>query len=119
MMTGLRDVLACPFCGESVDLNHPGTWGLDESGKWGTILCGCTEVRTGYDESPDAEWRDRAVAAWNTRANGPELLAVLGEARKYVQYAASRFVENDMGTVEPEAALLVRIDALIGARGDG
>lgn len=61
---------SCPFCGgtdaETEVDKLQGT-------KWGRVVCrscgACgEEVRTGYDQSPDAPWRAEAIAAWNRRS---------------------------------------------------
>jgi hypothetical protein len=52
----------CPFCGEQcADLI------IDQGDKWAHYSASCLEVRTGYNISDDAPWRDEAIAAWNTR----------------------------------------------------
>lgn len=56
----------CPFCG-----GKRASTQLDETtgGKWGFVGCGCgargPDVRTGYDSSPQAQWRADAVSEWN------------------------------------------------------
>lgn len=62
--------LPCPFCGEQCAV-------LNEDIKWAGYQPSCLEVRTGYDSSPDAEWRAEALAAWNRRA--PDLTAINAE----------------------------------------
>lgn len=57
----MPDLKPCPFCGEQCAV-------LDEDIKWAGYQPSCLEVRTGYDSSPDAEWRTEAIAAWNRRA---------------------------------------------------
>ena len=52
----------CPHCGE-----HCMSLVVDQGDKWAHYEPSCTEVRTGYDLSPEAPWRAEAVAAWNTR----------------------------------------------------
>jgi hypothetical protein len=63
----------CPFCGSNSGVGYK--YGTD-SCKWGAaycIDCGAmaAEVRTGYDESEDAEWHKAALEEWNRR---PEIM---------------------------------------------
>jgi hypothetical protein len=52
----------CPFCGRQC-----ATLLIDQGTKWAHYEPSCLEVRTGYNLSNDAPWRDEAIAAWNTR----------------------------------------------------
>lgn len=52
----------CGHCGEQC-----ATLVIDQGDKWAHYEPSCLEVRTGYDLSDDAPWRDEAIAAWNTR----------------------------------------------------
>ena len=59
----------CPFCGSDNTSTHQD---MEVAGKWGYAMCGTCgargpEVRTGYDESLTAPWRDEAVGLWNQR----------------------------------------------------
>lgn len=72
--------LPCPFCGEQCAV-------LNEDIKWAGYQPSCLEVRTGYDSSPDAEWRAEAIAAWNRRVPDPtainaELVGALEEIER-------------------------------------
>ncbi len=40
---------------------------INQGDKWAHYEPTCLEVRTGYNLSNDAPWRDEAIAAWNTR----------------------------------------------------
>ena len=55
-------LLPCPFCGRQC-----ATLLIDQGTKWAHYEPSCLEVRTGYNLSNDAPWRDEAIAAWNTR----------------------------------------------------
>lgn len=65
-MTHLTDQRAalepCPFCGEDC-----AELVINQGDKWAHYEPGCLEVRTGYDLSETADWRDEAIAAWNRR----------------------------------------------------
>ena len=73
-MTAPADLLEladlCPFCGRtgaSTEIDS------GQGSKWESafcVHCGARgpDVRTGYDQSPDAHWRQEAIAAWNRRA---------------------------------------------------
>ena len=65
----MDELKPCPFCGETPDINGEWTFQSDQGDKWGHVVCCCRgpEVRTGY--RPVSEWRDKAIAAWNDRAN--------------------------------------------------
>lgn len=52
----------CPFCRKQC-----ATLVIDQGDKWAHYGPSCLEVRTGYNLSEDAPWRDEAIAAWNTR----------------------------------------------------
>jgi Lar family restriction alleviation protein len=59
----------CPFCGN----NHGVQFAMSQGYKWGAVECpDCgargPEVRTYYDKSGDATWREEAVREWNRRA---------------------------------------------------
>ena len=118
MMTGLRDVLACPFCGGAVNLVD--SWGGKENVCSHKVTC---------TQGPDCLgsfinlWHctpEDAIAAWNTRANGPELLAVLGECLESVKVDIDCWEHIPANSEYARlTALIARIDALIGARGDG
>ena len=62
------ELLSCPFCGLTPDINDPNTFQTNQGTKWGFVVCCCNgpEVRTSYKEA--SYWRDDAIAAWNTRA---------------------------------------------------
>ena len=67
--TETQTPLPCPFCGEV-----PGSFYMDQDQgyKWGGVeCCSCRahgpEVRTGYDQSPDAAWHQEAIERWNHR----------------------------------------------------
>ena len=55
-------LLPCPFCGEQCAMLL-----INQGDKWAHYEPTCLEVRTGYNLSNDAPWRDEAIAAWNTR----------------------------------------------------
>ena len=64
----------CPFCGSNRGVYF--LYGTD-SCKWGAarcIVCGAQapEVRTGYDDSEDADWHKDALEEWNRRADTRE-----------------------------------------------
>ena len=64
-MTNDKDsavLLPCPFCGEQC-----ATLLINQGDKWAHYEPSCLEVRTAYNLSNDAPWRDEAAAAWNTR----------------------------------------------------
>lgn len=60
------DLLPCPHCGKRPDPHGKMTYQETDGPKWGSVVCGCTEVRTGY--GPVETWREEAAAAWNARA---------------------------------------------------
>ena len=80
------EMLPCPFCD-----SYYITTELDEAqgDKWGYTMCACgahgTEVRTGYDRSLDATWRDKAIKAWNTRTHLAEIEAMARDASRYAE----------------------------------
>ena len=55
-------LLPCPFCGRQC-----ATLLIDQGTKWAHYEPSCLEVRTGYNLSNDAPWRDEAIAVYNTR----------------------------------------------------
>lgn len=61
----------CPWCGKTPDINDSFSFWRDGGGKWGSVQCCCIgpDVRTGY--GPLEEWKDEAIAAWNTRVAAP------------------------------------------------
>jgi Lar family restriction alleviation protein len=63
----MDEVKPCPFCGHTPDINNPNTFQESQGTKWGAVVCGCTEVRTGY--GPLEDWKDDAIKAWNRRAS--------------------------------------------------
>lgn len=72
----------CPFCGAT----NVGTYPDQNQGyKWGFAECECSargpEVRTQYEEGPDAPWRNVAIAAWNDRATPTAPVALAVDAR--------------------------------------
>jgi len=83
----------CPFCGESKNFGFE----VDQGDKWGRVVCkSCAaegpEVRTSYDMSDNAPWRNSAIAAWNRR----ELMVSPDKEivdAKYVKFALDRDVK--------------------------
>ncbi len=68
----MKELLPCPFCGETPDVNNKWTFAMPETYKYGCVVCCCfgPDVRTCYR---DAEyWRDDAIEAWNTRVAPPD-----------------------------------------------
>lgn len=68
----MSELLPCPFCGQTPDINGLHTFQSSQGTKWGSVVCCCTgpEVRTGYGHVD--EWRQDAIDAWNTRAARPD-----------------------------------------------
>lgn len=70
--TRAREIRPCPFCGSTNVATYPDQ---SQGTKWGYAECECgarsPEVRTGYDVSPEAEWRKTAIYAWNDRFQEP------------------------------------------------
>lgn len=79
--------LPCPFCGEQCAV-------LNEDIKWAGYQPSCLEVRTGYDSSPDAEWRAEALAAWNRRV--PDPTAINAELVELLALAAG-LIDDQLG----------------------
>lgn len=75
--------LPCPFCGEQCAV-------LNEDIKWAGYQPSCLEVRTGYDSSPDAEWRAEAIAAWNRRV--PDPTAINAELVREISALTNEFI---------------------------
>ena len=66
----VKTLLPCPFCGEQCAILV-----IDQGDKWAHYEPDCLEVRTGYNLASDAEWRAKAINAWNTRTREAALLA--------------------------------------------
>ena len=97
-------LLPCPHCGKQcADLI------IDQGDKWAHYSASCLEVRTGYNISDDAPWRDYAIAAWNTRQ--PTQSDALREALEDLLHAVcgekgfAEAVRRDSGRIYPWPAL--------------
>jgi hypothetical protein len=71
MTTASAELLACPFCGETPDVNKRETFTMEDQPKWASVNCCITgpEVRTGYEKWP--AWKQDAIDAWNERPASP------------------------------------------------
>lgn len=103
----------CPFCGEQCAV-------LDEDIKWAGYQPSCLEVRTGYDSSPDAEWRSEAIAAWNRRAG--DSAEVVGEIERLEERLAEAYqlaghITLEHGIAGPDVERL--LDLLAGVNLSG
>jgi len=79
-------LLPCPFCGKQC-----AQLVIDQGDKWSHYEPSCLEVRTGYNISEDAPWRDEAIAAWNTRQPQTDALKKAREALEgMVRYSGMR-----------------------------
>lgn len=67
----MSELKPCPFCGDVT--RQPECYVIDQSQgmKYGCVQCGCgargPDVRTAYNDKPDAPWHAAAAAEWNRR----------------------------------------------------
>lgn len=96
----MAELKPCPFCGETCAATQ-----IDgnQGDKWGGVVCGCgaqgPEVRTGYDDSADAEWRQSAIEQWNTRPSA-QAVAVDDAMMPFVADQLAGQLGEDSGHVE-------------------
>ncbi len=89
------ELLPCPFCGETPDINDPLTFQMPMTSKWGCVVCCCNgpEVRTGYMKVENWKWK--AIKEWNTRSHPPcNHVDLDRNTKQYIDYCFSIFSQS-------------------------
>lgn len=101
----MDELKPCPFCGETPDADNPDTFQSSQGRKWGYVVC-CgqgPEVRTGY--RPVSEWKDDAIAWWNSRSPDPAVVELVRAARALELWSNPDGLEHDKVFADLRAAL--------------
>ena len=86
----MTELKPCPFCGQTPDIDHPSTFQMPETSKYGCLVC-CgagPEVRTQYEDVE--HWKQDAIDAWNERVDDKRVTELEGALEDALKLQSKR-----------------------------